>query len=262
MSSAPVVHAFPAAQATKRNIIAVASGKGGVGKTWLSITLAHALTRAEQRALLFDGDLGLANVDVQLGVTPQRDLGSVIAGQITLAQATTRHEAGFDIIAGRSGSGNLATLPATRLMSLRGELQELAQRYDWAVLDLGAGIERTVRLLAGQSRACLVVTTDEPTAITDAYAFIKVSAIEHLADNIQIVVNMAANHREGERTYQTLARACREFLKIEPKLAGVIRRDDHVKDSIRRQTALLVRHPACDAASDVEALALRLTNTL
>jgi len=262
MSSAPVVHAFPTAQAAKRNIIAVASGKGGVGKTWLSITLTHALTRIGSRALLFDGDLGLANVDVQLGVTPQRDLGSVIAGQITLAQATTRHEAGFDIIAGRSGSGSLAALPPTRLMSLRGELQELAQRYDWAVLDLGAGIERTVRLLAGQSRACLVVTTDEPTAITDAYAFIKVSALEHLADNIQIVVNMASNHREGERTYQTLARACREFLKLEPKLAGVVRRDDHVKDSIRRQTALLVRHPACDAAVDVEALAQRLTASL
>ena len=262
MTSAPVVHAFPTTQAAKRNIIAVASGKGGVGKTWLSITLTHALTRIGNRSLLFDGDLGLANVDVQLGVTPQRDLGSVIAGQITLAQATTKHDAGFDIIAGRSGSGNLATLPASRLMSLRGELQEVAQQYDWAVLDLGAGIERTVRVLAGQSRVCLVVTTDEPTAITDAYAFIKVSALEHLADNIQIVVNMAANHREGERTYQTLARACREFLKLEPKLAGVVRRDDHVKDSIRRQTALLVRHPACDAAADVEALAQRLTASL
>jgi flagellar biosynthesis protein FlhG len=262
MSSAPVVHAFPAAQPMKRNIIAVASGKGGVGKTWLSITLTHALARSGGHALLFDGDLGLANVDVQLGVTPRRDLGSVIAGQITLAQAATQHESGFDIIAGRSGSGSLATLPAARLMSLRSELHEFAQNYDWAVLDLGAGIERTVRLLAGPSRACLVVTTDEPTAITDAYAFIKVSALERLADNIQIVVNMAANHREGERTYQTLARACREFLKLEPKLAGVIRRDDHVKDCIRRQTALLVRHPTCDAAVDVEALAQRVTSSL
>ncbi len=224
--------------------------------------MTHALARAGSRALLFDGDLGLANVDVQLGVTPERDLASVIAGQITLAQATTRHDAGFDIIAGRSGSGSLATLAASRLLALRGELQEFAQGYDWAVLDLGAGIERTVRLLASRSRACLVVTTDEPTAITDAYAFIKVSALERLADNIQIVVNMAANQREGERTYQTLARACREFLKLEPKLAGVIRRDDHVKDSIRRQTALLVRHPTCEAAQDVEALAQRLAGSL
>ena len=262
MNSAPVVHAFPTAHAAKRNILAVASGKGGVGKTWFSITLAHSLARAGSRVLLFDGDLGLANVDVQLGVTPERDLASVIAGQITLEQAVTKHTAGFDIVAGRSGSGSLATLPASRLLSLRDELGEFGQGYDWVVLDLGAGIERTVRLLAAQSRACLVITTDEPTAITDAYAFIKVSTLERLVDNPQIVINMAANQRDGERTYQTLLRACREFLKIEPKLAGVVRRDDHVKDSIRRQTSLLTRHPGCDAAADVEAIAERLVRSL
>ncbi|HEV3177160.1 MAG TPA: AAA family ATPase [Stellaceae bacterium] len=261
MSTAPVV-AFPAAQPVKRNILAVASGKGGVGKTWFSITLAHALARAGSRLLLFDGDLGLANVDVQLGVTPERDLASVIAGQISLDRAVTHCAAGFDIIAGRSGSGSLATLSASRLLSLRNDLQEFAQGYDWVVLDLGAGIERTVRLLAAQSRACLVITTDEPTAITDAYAFIKVTAMERLAENIQIVVNMAANPREGERTYQTLLRACREFLKLEPKLAGVVRRDDHVKDSIRRQSSVLTRHPTCEAATDVEAIAKRLVGSV
>ncbi|HYC13842.1 MAG TPA: MinD/ParA family protein [Stellaceae bacterium] len=262
MNPAQVVRAFPGKEGVKRNILAVASGKGGVGKTWFSITLTHALARANARALLFDGDLGLANVDVQLGMTPERDLGSVTAGQMALADAVTKYTGGFDIVAGRSGSGSLATLAPNRLLALRNELQTLAQSYDWAVLDLGAGIERTVRLLAAQSRACLVVTTDEPTAITDAYAFIKISAMEKLADNIQIVVNMAANHRDGERTYQTLARACREFLKIEPKLAGVVRRDDHVKDAIRRQSSLLTRHPSCEAATDAEAIARRLLETI
>ena len=250
---------FPAAQTLKRNVLAVASGKGGVGKTWFSITLVHALARTGLRSLLFDGDLGLANVDVQLGVTPERDLASVIAGQIPLREAVTRCTAGFDLVAGRSGSGSLATLPANRLLSLRNELQQLAQRYDWAVVDLGAGIERSVRLLTAQSRTCLVITTDEPTAITDAYAFIKVTAMERLADNIQIVVNMATNPREAERTYQTLLRACREFLKLEPKLAGVVHRDDHVKDCIRRQSSILTRHPTSQAATDVEAIARRLT---
>jgi flagellar biosynthesis protein FlhG len=265
MNPAPVVTAFPTAAAAapqKRNILAVASGKGGVGKTWFSITLAHALARAGRKALLFDGDLGLANVDVQLGVTPERDLASVIAGEATFAQATTPYDGGFDIIAGRSGSGSLATLPASRLMALRTELQVYAQNYDWVVLDLGAGIERTVRLLTAQARACLVITTDEPTSITDAYAYIKVTAMEHLADGIQIVVNMASSQREGERVYATLLRACREFLKIEPPLAGIIRRDDHVKDSIRRQTSLLTRHPGTEAAQDVEAIVARLERTL
>ena len=266
MKPASIVQAFPAPTAApapkKRNIIAVASGKGGVGKTWFSITLAHAMARAGKRALLFDGDLGLANVDVQLGVTPERDLASVIAGEATLAQATTRYEGGFDIIAGRSGSGSLATLPASRLMALRNELHALSQNYDWVVLDLGAGIERTVRLLTSQSRACLVITTDEPTSITDAYAYIKVTAMEQLADGIQIVVNMVSNQREGERVYGTLLRACREFLKLEPPLAGIVRRDDHVKDSIRHQASLLTRHPGSEAASDIETIFQRLDQAL
>ena len=261
MTSSPA--AEPSASAPlKRNILAVASGKGGVGKTWFSITLAHALARAGKRVLLFDGDLGLANVDVQLGVTPKRDLASVIAGQATLAEVATPYEGGFDIIAGRSGSGSLATIPASRLLTLRSELQVFSQGYDWVVLDLGAGIERSVRVLTGQSRACLVVTTDEPTSITDAYAYIKVTTLERLVGDIQIVINMAANPREGQRTYATLQRACREFLKMEPALAGIIRRDDKVKDTIRRQTSILTRHPTADAAADVEDLAQHLIDTL
>jgi flagellar biosynthesis protein FlhG len=252
----------PAKQPEKRNIIAVASGKGGVGKTWFAITLAHSLALAGRKTLLFDGDLGLANVDVQLGCTPRRDLASVIAGETGLAQAATPHPAGFDIIAGRSGSGGLANLPPARLLDLRAELARFGQGYDTVVLDLGAGIERTVRLLTAQSRVCLVVTTDEPTAITDAYAYIKVTALDRLADGIEIVVNMVASHRDGERTYNTLLRACREFLKLEPPLAGVVRRDDHVKDSIRRQVSLLTRSPNCEAADDVEQIARHLAAKL
>lgn len=251
----PMVETVP----QKRNVVAVASGKGGVGKTWFSITLAHALARAGHRTLLFDGDLGLANIDVQLGVAPYRDLGAVIAGKATMAQVIERYEeGGFDVIAGRSGSGNLASLPMSRLITLRNELHEVGQGYDHVILDLGAGVERAVRLLVGGARTCLVVATDEPTSITDAYAFIKVTALDHLADDIRIVVNMASGTRDGERTYGTLRKACREFLKIEPPLAGIIRRDDHVKDSIRRQTSLLTRHPNTDAAQDVETIATAL----
>jgi flagellar biosynthesis protein FlhG len=260
MTAAMMTDTASAAVPDKRNIIAVASGKGGVGKTWFSITLAHAMAKAGQRVLLFDGDLGLANIDVQLGVTPRRDLGSVIAGQTTMAQAVARFdEGGFDIIAGRSGSGNLASLPPSRLVTLRSELHSVAQAYDSVVLDLGAGIERAVRVLVGRVRTCLVVATDEPTSITDAYAFIKVTALDHLVDDIRIVVNMAGSPRDGERTYGTLRRACREFLKIEPPLAGIIRRDDHVRDCIRHQTSLLTRHPNAEAAHDVETIAGSLT---
>ncbi|MDH3474738.1 MAG: MinD/ParA family protein [Rhodospirillales bacterium] len=239
-----------------RNMIAIASGKGGVGKTWLAITLTHALARAGHRALLFDGDLGLANVDIQLGLAPEHDLGGVLTGRYSLKQAATAYPDGaFEVIAGRSGSGSLANLPADRLAELSGELARLAADYHRVVVDLGAGIERGVRHLAAQAGTCLVVTTDEPTALTDAYAFMKLMLTRDGAADLRVVVNMAASEKEGERTYGTLRKACESFLKVAPPLAGIIPRDDKVKDAIRSQTGLLTRHPNCAAARGVEQLA-------
>ncbi|MGB0748016.1 MAG: MinD/ParA family protein [Magnetospiraceae bacterium] len=239
-----------------RRMIAVASGKGGVGKTWLSITLAHALARRGQRVLLFDGDLGLANVDIQLGLMPQHDLGGVLAGKLSLNQASsTFEEGGFDIISGRSGSGGLANVPVNRLQVLGEDLHLIAAAYDHVILDLGAGVERTVRYLAQSAGTILVVTTDEPTSLTDAYAFIKVTHMDNSAANLEVVVNMAESERSGEKTYNTLLKACQGFLKMSPRLAGIVQRDTKVRDSIRSQTPVLVRHPTTQAALDVEKLA-------
>src|SRR4029079_15048853 len=122
-----------------KNVIAVASGKGGVGKTFFAITLPPAMALSGKRTLLFDGDLGLANVDVQLGLTPNRDLGGVISGRLTLNQAKTAFPVGgFDIIAGRSGAGSLAALAPSRLAVLGSDLADLARNYDYVVTDLGA----------------------------------------------------------------------------------------------------------------------------
>jgi flagellar biosynthesis protein FlhG len=242
-----------------RNIIAVASGKGGVGKTWFSITLSHALSLRGQKTLLFDGDLGLANVDIQLGLMPRYDLGSVIAGKITLNQAFTHYEAGnFDVLAGRSGSGSLANIPLSRLQLLGEDLAMASSTYNKVVLDLGAGVEKSVRQLARVAGTILVVSSDEPTSLTDAYAFIKVTALERPGVDIRVVVNAANSTREGERTYNTLRKACEGFLKISPPLAGIVRRDMRVREAIRNQTPILVRSPNSDAAMDVEAIADRL----
>jgi flagellar biosynthesis protein FlhG len=241
------------------NVFAVASGKGGVGKTWLSITLTHAIARQGRRALLFDGDLGLANVDIQLGLMPKRDLGSVIEGRFPLHSAAERFkEGGFDIIAGRSGSGILANLTVQRLNELRTNLMDMSQSYDAVVIDLGAGVDRTVRQLSGPAGITLVVTTDEPTSLTDAYAFIKVTHAVNPKADLRVVVNMATNTREGERTYNTILKACQNFLKFAPPLAGIVRRDQKVRDAIRNQTPLLVRSPGSDAAKDVNNIAAKL----
>jgi flagellar biosynthesis protein FlhG len=253
MTAVPLRH--PASEPRARNIIAVASGKGGVGKTWLSVTLSHALARQGRRVLLLDADLGLANVDVQLGIAPEHDLGAAIAGRIPFNQAVIRHHAGFDVLAGRSGSGALAALPALKLHELRARLSVLANRYDVAIMDLGAGIEPPVRLLSEAARTCLVVATDEPTSLTDAYAFMKVTAQSQPDADLRIVVNMAPSRAAGERTHATLCAACSNFLGFAPPLVGVIRRDAKVPDAIRAQSPLMVRYPSCDAAADVEALA-------
>ncbi len=251
----------PPRQNKGRNIIAIASGKGGVGKTFFAITLAHALARRSQRVLLFDGDLGLANVDIQLGLMPKNDLVSVVSGRYTLNQVTIPFECGgFDIIAGRSGAGSLANIPLSRLHSLSDDLTLLACNYDHVVLDLGAGVEKSVRALAANAGAVLVVATDEPTALTDAYAFIKVTHAESPETEVRIVINMANSTREGERIYNTLLKACEGFLKFSPPLAGVIRRDLKVRDAIRNQSPILVRSPHSEAAADVEAVAEKLLN--
>lgn len=246
----------PAQRTKGQNIIAIASGKGGVGKTWLAITLAHAIANHERKVLLLDGDLGLANLDIQLGLMPKQDLGSVIAGRLTLNQAVLPFPpGGFDIIAGRSGSGGLANVPPSRLQMLSEDLTLLAQAYDRIIIDLGAGVERTVRQLTANVGIVIVVATDEPTSLTDAYAFIKVTHMERPNLDIRIVINASNSTREGERTYNTLLKACEGFLKIAPPLLGVIRRDPKVRETIRSQTPLITRYPNTEAAQDVESIA-------
>lgn len=242
-----------------QNLIAIASGKGGVGKTWLSVTLAHLLARSGRSVLLFDGDIGLANVDVQLGLTPQRDLGSVLSGRHTLKEVITPyHEGGFDIIAGRSGSASLATMPLEKLEAVADALRILQNDYDFVMIDLGAGIEQHVQYLASISSRCIVVLTDEPTSLTDAYAFIKISQNSRPAPEISIVVNQAATQKEGELTYQAISRACSNFLGISPPLMGIVRRDNKVKDSIRSQKSLLLKAPHSTAASDAALISIKL----
>jgi flagellar biosynthesis protein FlhG len=237
-------------------IIGIASGKGGVGKTWFAITLAHALARAGRRVLVFDADLGLANVDIQLGLMPTRDLGAVIAGRATLREVVLRHaEGGFDILPGRSGSGALSGLDPAALELMLGALREAAGSYDAVLLDLGAGLDRAVRHLSAFADRLLVLVTEEPTSLTDAYAVLKLHRADRPGGDAGVVVNQAASRAAGERTHATLARACSTFLGSAPPLLGVIRRDERVRDAIRHQTPLLLRYPNCPAAADVEAIA-------
>jgi flagellar biosynthesis protein FlhG len=241
------------------NIIAVASGKGGVGKTWFSITLAHLFARAGRRTLLFDGDIGLANVDVQLGMSPGRDLGAVFAGQCKLHEAITHYETGnFDILAGRSGSTSLANLANKHMQPVAAKLVELADQYDFVIVDLGAGIEQHVQFMSSIASQVIVILTDEPTSLTDAYAFIKLCVTRPNPPTVKVLVNQAASQKEGEKTYATIKRACSNFLKFEPELLGIIRKDNKVRDAIRGQKSIIANAPHTTAASDAAAISIKL----
>lgn len=236
-----------------QKIIAVASGKGGVGKTWCSIGISHMLSQKGERVMLFDGDLGLANVDIQLGLMPQHDLGNVINGEMSMRQVRTPYlEGGFDILAGRSGSGYLSSMPVSRFMAIRDELNGLTSDYDRVIIDLGAGVERTVRGLTAIAGTCVVVITSEPTSLTDAYAYIKLVASKQPSPTIRILVNMADSKEDGEKAFQTLLKACQNFLKIKPSLLGIIRRDKKVPQAIRAQEPIIHYAPTCDAATDLK----------
>lgn len=239
--------------------IAIASGKGGVGKTWFSITLAHALARQGRRILLLDGDFGLANIDVQLGLMPQIDLGSVLAGTGKLADAVKVYEpGGFDVVAGRSGSGELAAMSDQKMQGLLDELHELRASHDHILLDLGAGVNRSVRHMAAWADALVVLATDEPTSLTDAYATLKLHSVDRPDGDARLVINQAESYRGGDQTAEAITRACVSFLGRAPAVAGTIRRDPHVPDTIRRQALLLHRYPHSPAAIDLERIAATL----
>ena len=129
-------------------------------------------------------------------------------------------------------------------------------------MDLGAGVDRTVRMLSATATRTLLVTTDEPTSLTDAYAFIKLGSAAGLSKNVGIVVNQATSAMEGEKTYKTLLKACQNFLRLTPPLAGMVRLDPRVKETIRHQTPLLTRAPNTEAAEDVEKIARRVVKDL
>jgi flagellar biosynthesis protein FlhG len=243
--------------------IAIASGKGGVGKTTVAINLAHAFARHGERVLVFDGDLGLANVDVQLGITTYGDLASVVAGAIEIEDAVTAalggaDAGGFDVLPGSSGSGMLAGLGEEPVARLSAGLAALALGYDRVILDLAAGVEPATLRLAVAADDVLVVVQDDPASITDAYAFIKCLRRRDDGASPGIVINASDGKTSAARTSQTLIKTCENFLGFTPRTVGVIRRDNRIRDAIRRQTPLAARYPQAGAVEDFDALVAKL----
>ncbi len=238
-------------------VFVVTSGKGGVGKSNLSVAIALALSPG-RRVVLLDADLGLANVDVLLGVKAERNLADVLAGRCDMVDALAPGPCGLSVLAGASGVPRMADLGETERQTLFHHLDGLQHWADILVIDTGAGISRNVIGFAACADDVVVVTTPEPTAMIDAYAAIKMIHREDQHGRVRVVVNQAASEREGEKVARGVAQTCRRFLGIQVEHLGTVPADAHVPEAVRRQKSFFIMSPGCAAAAAVRGIAAGL----
>jgi flagellar biosynthesis protein FlhG len=234
--------------ATPVRVIAVTGGKGGVGKTCVAVNLAGALARAGRRVVLLDGDLGLANVDVFLGLNPRYTLAHVLCGERTLDEILLPTEQGFHVIPAASGVARLANLDAAAHLGLVQAFSALAQRLDVLVIDTAAGIAHSVTQFSQASQHVLVVIRDEPASLTDAYALVKVLSREHGVGRFRVAANMTRAPGSGAELFRRFERVTSRFLDVVLDFVGEIPEDECVRRSIRGQRVVIDAFPSSPAA--------------
>jgi flagellar biosynthesis protein FlhG len=239
-------------------VIVVTSGKGGVGKTNLTLNLALAFEGLGLRTIILDADLGLANIDVILGISPRHSLYHVITGKKPLPQVITETQFGFKLIAGGAGIEELANLRDWQLQSFVNDLGELEGEADILLIDTGAGIARNVLSFVLAADEIILVTTPEPTSLMDAYSLLKVLCGNKREKKVGLVVNKAASEQDGYLTAGKLQFVSERFLQFRPDYIGHIVRDPWVVKSVMLQQPLLVCNPNAEAAVCVNELAVRL----
>ena len=250
--------AGPARPATGARVIAVSSGKGGVGKTNVVANLGITWARAGRRVVILDADLGLANVDVVMGVQPQLTLADFLAGNKRLDEILLTGPEGVRILPGASGLEELANLDALSRERLIRALGTLDRFADVILIDTAAGIGANVSSFALAAREGLVVTTPEPTAFTDAYALIKVIAGASPDTVFKLVVNQAENGREAEEVSRKVMAVARHFLHVQVEDYGYLPVDSCVAQAVRRQVPAVVAYPRSAISGRLFTLSQRL----
>ncbi|MEM1435620.1 MAG: MinD/ParA family protein [Pseudomonadota bacterium] len=229
-------------------VIAVTGGKGGIGKTNVSVNLGVALARKGRRVTLLDADFGLANVDVLLGLKPARTLKEVIDGVCGLSEVQLDGPEGMKIVPAASGLQEMASLSAEQQAAVIRAFSDIAHGMDVLLIDTAAGISSDVVRFLCAAQEVLVVTCDEPTAITDAYALIKVLNQNHGMSRVRLLANMVRGEAEGLRLYDKLQTVCERFLDITLLYAGCVPQDDAVRRSVQKQQPVVELYPASPAA--------------
>ena len=264
----PTTPLSPAATTQGARIIAVTSGKGGVGKTFVSANLAAALTRRGQRVLVLDADLGLANLDVVLNLHPKVTLHDVFTGKARLEEAVIAAPGGFSVVLAGSGMVEYSRLTPEVRNQFFHAVQKLAPYFDVILLDTGAGISEVVLFSISLASEVLIVATPEPTSLTDAYAAIKVLAMQQKRQHVRMIVNQAARPGDGRAITGQLQQVLDRFVMTDSGRPlrlihmGDIPADPAVREAVMRRQLLQLLNPGCPAALAVAQLANKFQETL
>lgn len=240
------------------SIYAVTSGKGGVGKTNIVLNMAIALAESGKEVLVLDADLGLANLDVLLGLRPNRTLADVLLKQCSVEDALVEGPKGVKILPADSAHWDFTRLGTDEMMHIFLLMQQLQGKADTILIDTASGISSNVRFFSSFAREILVVATPEPTAITDAYATMKVLHRANGEQNFQLMINLVDSEAHGLEVYRTLSRAAEHFLRFRPGYAGSICRDRNVERAVRLQKPVLILHPDTLASRNIRSAAEKL----
>jgi flagellar biosynthesis protein FlhG len=240
------------------NVIAVTSGKGGVGKSNIAVNLAIQFAAAGRDVVLLDADLGLANADVLCNINLTSNLSHVIARKKELRDVLVPAPGGFRLIGGASGLARMADLTDFDRQRLVDALAELERQTDIILIDTGAGISPNVLSFTRCADHVLVVTTPEPTAITDAYAVIKVVSKDNVGRRLSLLVNQVRSPGEGRVVHDRIAKVAKQFLNVPVLDGGFVPLDEQVPLSVRKRTPFSLASPRCAASQAVVKLAMRL----
>jgi flagellar biosynthesis protein FlhG len=238
-------------------VIAVTGGKGGVGKTTVSANLAVAIAAQGRDVMLVDADLGLANVDVVLGLNTRFHLGHVVSGECALEDAIVTGPHGLQIVPAASGIKRMANLSDTEQAGIIRAFSDLYHRVDVMIVDTAAGLHDSVLTFSQAAQHVLVVVCDEPASITDAYALVKVLSREHGVRRFQILANQTRRSGEGPELFQKISRVCDRFLNVTLEFAGSVPFDDYLRRAVQRQSAVVEAYPASISSVALKNLAVK-----
>ncbi len=233
-------------------ILSVTSGKGGVGKTSLSVNIAASLGKEDLRVLLIDADLGLSNVEIMLGVTPSYTLKDVIKNGRAIEEVIINGPYNIDFISGGNGFLELAELSEIEREEILIKIHKLEELYDIIIIDTGAGISKNVTAFLTISDEIIVVTNSEPTALTDAYSIIKVITEEKLKQKIGLIINRVKNKNEYQQASDILINTAKKFLGEEIKSLGFVYEDPNVRKTIYKKTPFVIYYPNSVASDCVK----------